>query len=146
MNKLYHALIPGHIYCGGANDIQQMVDEDGISVVIDLRAESTGCAAHQPEVQWVHIPLSDHPALPEEQLYSEAIKAIVDAYQDGQKVAFHCGAGRGRTGTVAAGVLLELKISTTIPEAVALAKSVRPVLNIKPIQYQALGLLYPEPD
>lgn len=66
MSKLYHALIPGHIYCGGANDIQQMVDEDGIDVVVDLRAESTGCAAHQPEVQWVHIPLSDHAEEPED--------------------------------------------------------------------------------
>lgn len=50
MSKLYHALIPGHIYCGGANDIQQMVDEDGIDVVVDLRAEATGCATHHPEV------------------------------------------------------------------------------------------------
>lgn len=146
MSKLYHALIPGHIYCGGANDIQQMVDEDGIEVVIDLRAESTGCAAHQSEVQWVHIPLSDHAEVPEEQLFRDAILAVVDAYQNGHKVAFHCGAGRGRTGTVAAGVLLELKISNTLPEAVERAKSIRPVLNIKPIQYQALALLYPEPN
>lgn len=146
MSKLYHALIPGHIYCGGANDIQQMVDEDGIEVVIDLRAESTGCAAHQSEVQWVHIPLSDHAEEPEEQLFRDAILAVVDAYQNGHKVAFHCGAGRGRTGPVAAGVLLELKISNTLPEAVEWAKSIRPVLNIKPIQYQALALLYPEPN
>lgn len=109
MSKLYHALIHGHIYCGGANDIQQMVDEDGIDVVVDLRAEATGCATHHPEVQWVHIPLSDHAEEPEEQLFRDAILAVVDAYQNGHKVAFHCGAGRGRTGTVAAGVLLELK-------------------------------------
>ncbi|CCJ79212.1 hypothetical protein BN135_4326 [Cronobacter muytjensii 530] len=42
--------------------------------------------------------------------------------------------------------MLELKISKTVPEAVERAKSIRPVFNIKPIQYQALGLLYPEPD
>lgn len=143
MSKQYHALIPGHIYCGGVNDIQQMVDEDGIEVVVDLRAESTGCAAHQPEVQWVHISLSDHAEEPEEQLFHKAIFAVVDAYQNGKKVAFHCGAGRGRTGTVAAGVLLELKICKSLPEAVELAKSKRPVLNIKPIQYEALTLLYP---
>lgn len=146
MSKLYHALIPGHIYCGGANDIQQMVDEDDIQVVVDLRAESTGCAATQPTVQWVHIPLNDHAQEPEEQLFHNAILAVVDAYQKGHKVAFHCGAGRGRTGTVAAGVLLELKICKTLPEAVELAKSIRPVINIKPIQYQALDLLYPESD
>lgn len=98
MSKQYHALLPGHIYCGGVNDIQQMVDEDGIEVVVDLRAESTGCAAHQPEVQWVHISLSDHAEEPEEQLFHKAIFAVVDAYQKGEKgcISLWCRQGANR--------------------------------------------------
>jgi hypothetical protein len=46
----------------------------------------------------------------------------VNAYQAGQKVAFHCGGGKGRTGTVAAGTLLALGISKDVDEAEATAK------------------------
>ncbi|HDS9722524.1 TPA: helix-turn-helix domain-containing protein [Klebsiella michiganensis] len=101
------------------------------------------CCSGHPEKC---ISLYSNPSCSSTEPFRDAILAVVDAYQNGHKVAFHCGAGRGRTGTVAAGVLLELKISKTVPEAVERAKSIRPVFNIKPIQYQALGLLYPEPD
>ncbi len=60
MTKPYHELIAGRIYFGGAQDVQQMVDEEQIAVVVDLRAESTACAAEHPELIWVQIPLSDH--------------------------------------------------------------------------------------
>ena len=144
MTKPYHELIAGRIFFGGAQDIQQMADEEQIAVVVDLRAESTGCAASQPELQWVQIPLSDHAEQPEDELFRAAIAAVVEAYQQGQKVAFHCGGGKGRTGTVAAGVLLELGVCKSLAEAAAMAKSIRPVINIKLDQYQALSRLYPE--
>ncbi|MGC8731121.1 MAG: protein-tyrosine phosphatase family protein, partial [Halothiobacillaceae bacterium] len=67
----------------------------------------------------------------------------VSAYRDGKKVAFHCGGGKGRTGTVAAGVLLELGLCSTFAEAEAHAKAIRPVVNIKPDQREALLQLYP---
>ena len=143
MTKPYHELIAGRIYCGGAQDIQQMVDEEQITVVVDLRAESTACAAEHPELVWVQIPLSDHAEQPEDDLFREAIVAVVEAYRLGQKVAFHCGGGKGRTGTVAAGVLLELGLCQTLPEAEAMAKSIRPVINLQPDQRLSLARLYP---
>jgi hypothetical protein len=45
------------------------------------------------------------------------------------------------TGTVAAGVLLELGLCQTLPEAEAMAKSIRPVINIKPDQRLSLMCL-----
>lgn len=143
MTKPYHELIAGRIYCGGAQDVQQMVDEDQVAVVVDLRAESTACAAEHSELVWVQIPLSDHADQPEDDLFREAIVAVVEAYRLGQKVAFHCGGGKGRTGTVAAGVLLELGLCQTLVEAEAMAKSIRPVINIKPDQRLSLARLYP---
>ncbi len=123
-----------------------MVDEEQIAVVVDLRAESTACAAEHPELIWVQIPLSDHAEQPEDELFREAIVAVVEAYRLGQKVAFHCGGGKGRTGTgtVAVGVLLELGVCKTLAEAEAMAKSIRPVINIKPDQRLSLSRLYPE--
>ena len=49
----------------------------------------------------------------------------------------------GCSGTVAAGVLLELGLCQTLPEAEAMAKSIRPVINIKPDQRLSLARLYP---
>lgn len=142
MEKQYHALIEDRIYFGGANDVQQMADEENIDVVVDLREEATGCAASQPHLIWTQIPLGDHALVPESDLFKDAINAVVSAYREGKKVAFHCGGGRGRTGTVAAGVLLELGLCSTLEEAEAKAKLIRPVLSIKPEQRVALEQIY----
>lgn len=143
MQKQYHELIAGRIYFGGAGDIQQIADAERIEMVVDLREESTGCAASNPALIWLRIPLEDNADLPQAELFKDAILAVVSAYRDGKKVAFHCGGGRGRTGTVAAGVLLELGLYSTLDEAEAAAKAIRPVINIKPDQREALELLYP---
>ncbi|WP_425393266.1 hypothetical protein [Cohnella laeviribosi] len=34
-------------------------------------------------------------------MFKQAIDKVVHAYRQGKKVAFHCGGGKGRTGTVA---------------------------------------------
>lgn len=44
---------------------------------------------------------------------------------------------------MAAGVLLELGLCSTLGEAEAAAKAIRPVVNIKPDQREALESLYP---
>lgn len=141
--KPYHALIPGSIYMGGAADVQAMADEEGIQVVVDLREESTGCAARGSDVEWIRIPLGDEAHEPQEEVLQRGIQQVVAAHKAGRKVAFHCGGGRGRTGTVAYGVLLELGLAGSLEEAEAKAKAIRPSLNIKPAQRQALETLYP---
>ena len=76
MNKPYHELIPGRIYFGGAADIQQMVDEEGVEVVVDLREESSGCAASAENVRWLQVSLADHATTPEPALFASAIAAV----------------------------------------------------------------------
>jgi protein-tyrosine phosphatase len=139
----HHQLIADRIYFGAANDVPSMVEQDSVQVIVDLRKESTGCAAYHAGVVWIRIPLDDRPEHDQSALFKEAINAVVTAYQDGKKVAFHCGGGKGRTGTVATGVLLALGLCTTLDEAEAKAKSIRPVLNMKPLQRLALQRLYP---
>ncbi|MCB6184220.1 dual specificity protein phosphatase family protein [Leeia sp. TBRC 13508] len=143
MQKPYQALIPDHIYFGGADDIQQMADEEQIEVVVDLRAESTGCAASNDHLVWQQIPLGDGASALQSELFQEAIQTVVAAYRDGKKVAFHCGGGKGRTGTVAVGVLLELGVCQQLDEAELMAKSIRPLISLKPDQRKALEQLYP---
>ena len=140
--KAYQALIADRIYFGGAKDVVAMVENDKIQVVVDLRAESQACESSDASVTWIKIPLGDNATEPEQPLFAQAIQAVVSAYQQNKKVAFHCGGGKGRTGTVAVGVLLELGICKTIDEAETLAKSIRPVISVKPDQRASLVSLY----
>ena len=143
MEKQYQELIKNSIYFGAASDVQHMVDHEKISVVVDLREEAVCCAASHPDLNWRHIPISDDATQPQTDSFQQAIRAVVSAYQNGEKVAFHCGGGKGRTGAIAAGVLLELGFYQTLDEAEAAAKDIRPVINIKPNQRETLLLLYP---
>lgn len=144
LDNTYQALIADRIYFGGANDVPAMVKNDGIQVVVDLREESQACESSDPAVTWIKIPLGDNATEPEYKLFAQAIQAVVSAYHQDKKVAFHCGGGKGRTGTVAVGVLLELGICKTIDEAETMAKSIRPVINVKPDQRASLEKLYSE--
>lgn len=142
LDKTYQALIADRIYLGGAKDVPAMVENEGVEVVVDLREESQACESSDPSVTWVKIPLGDNATAPEHTLFAQAIQAVVAAYHQEKKVAFHCGGGKGRTGTVAVGVLLELGICKTIDEAEAWAKNIRPVINVKPDQRVSLVRLY----
>ncbi|WP_456290480.1 protein-tyrosine phosphatase family protein [Paenibacillus sp. AK002] len=67
---------------------------------------------------------------------------VVSAFHNGQKVAFHCGGGKGRTGTVAIGTLLAPGEAQTIAEAVEMAKSIRIIIQIKPTQRESLEKIF----
>ncbi len=142
LDKTYQALITDRIYFGGAKDVPAMVENEGVKIVVDLREESQDCESSAPSVTWVKIPLGDNATEPEDKLFAQAIQAVVSAYHQKKKVAFHCGGGKGRTGTVAVGVLLELGLCKTLDEAEAMAKSIRPVINVKPDQRASLTKLY----
>lgn len=142
MQKNYHNLIGDHIFFGGAADVEDMVNNEGIEVVVDLRGEATECAYPHDQLKWIQVPLGDNAQAPQEQLFQEAINHVVEAYKSGKKVGFHCGGGSGRTGAVAVGTLIALGKSTSIDEAEALAKSIRPKVNIRPPQRDALEKLF----
>lgn len=144
LDKAYQALIADRIYFGGAKEVPAMVERDRVQVVVDLREESQACESSDPSIDWLKIPLGDNASESQHELFAQAIQAVVSAYHQKQKVAFHCGGGKGRTGTVAVGVLLELGICKTIDDAEAMAKSIRPVISLKPDQRASLVKLYPD--
>ncbi|OXS54976.1 protein tyrosine phosphatase [Cohnella sp. CIP 111063] len=143
MSNSYHSLHENRIFMGGATDIEAIENHEGIDVVVDLRAEATECAYSDSKAKWVQIPLGDNATESEHVLYKQAIDEIVNAYQVGKKVAFHCGGGKGRTGTVAAGTLIALGLADSVDEAIEIAKGIRPKIDLKPIQREALQRLYP---
>lgn len=142
MQKNYQNLINGKIFFGGAADVADMVKNEGVEVIVDLRAEATECADPNAKVEWVKVPLGDNAEGPQDELFQKAINCVVEAYKSGKKVGFHCAGGGGRAGAVAAGTLMVLGNAATLDEAEAMAKSIRPKVNIKPAQREALEKIF----
>lgn len=142
MRKNYHALIKDRIFMCGADDVQSVVNNENVKFVVDLREEASNCAAVGEGLKWMNIPLVDDPSDSGENLLAEAIAAVTNAYNQGEKVVFHCGGGKGRTGMVAYGTLMALGVAQTLDDAEEQAKRIRPILNIKPAQRLALEKLY----
>jgi protein-tyrosine phosphatase len=146
VNGNYHALVENRIFFGGARDVEAMIKNEQLDVIVDLRGEATGSAYPSEGTQWIQVPLGDNSPVITELLFKKAIEEVVGAYQAGKKVGFHCGAGSGRAGTVAAGTLIALGLATTVSEAEEKAQSIRPIVNMGYAQKAALFKLYPDPE
>ncbi|MGK7377293.1 protein-tyrosine phosphatase family protein [Planococcus sp. 1R117A] len=140
MNKDYQELVKDRIFIGGAADAKNAAETERIDVVVDLRAEVT---EGEYEYLRVHSPIVDNSDEQQDDSVKKAIDQVVDAYNDGKKIYFHCAGGSNRTGTVAIGTLLALGKADSIEEAEAQAKSVREKINVKPPLKESLQRIFP---
>jgi protein-tyrosine phosphatase len=135
----YQELIPKRIYIGGADAIPELLKKEKIDVVYDLRAENA--EEHYDYIR-KHQPIVDN-AENQDESVKQAIDEVINAYESGKNVYFHCSGGKNRTGTVAIGTLLKLGEANSIEEAEAKAKGIRSVINVNPEMKAALGRLFP---
>lgn len=137
-NKKYEALVPGRIFIGGADAIDELLASEEIDVIYDLRAEVNGPL---PSDLSVHQPIVDEAEHQDESI-KNAVSAVMGAYHAGKNVYFHCNTGRGRAGTVATAALLELEQAQSVEEAEQQAKDIRPSINLREPFKDALKRIY----
>ncbi|TQR21760.1 protein-tyrosine phosphatase family protein [Psychrobacillus vulpis] len=135
----YHELIKKRIYIGGADDVDDVLGNEKVDIVFDLRVESPNGSLKDKRV---HSPIIDD-ADQQDTSIKNSIEQVVKAYNEGKNVYFHCQGGSNRTGTVAIGTLLSLGKANTIEEAEEIAKKVRPKISVKPEMKEALKRIFP---
>ena len=135
--KTYQSLVDDRIFIGGVTDVPNAIENEQIDVVYDLRAEVSASSSDISK----HQPIVDDGEFQDESIRT-GVKQIVQDYQDGKKIFFHCNTGRGRAGTMAVATLMELRLANTIDEAEAKVKMVRPEIDVKPQLKEALKRIY----
>lgn len=126
--KTYQALLDGRIFIGGAADAEAMVRDEGCELIIDLRVEATA-PSYTGEAQYIQIGLADGTE-GQEELLKHAIEHVVEAYNEGKKVGFHCAGGRSRAGSVAIGTLVALGHADSYESAEQQVKAIRPEVEV----------------
>ena len=137
--KNYQELVKDRIYIGGADDVEEMMKNEKVDIIFDLRAEAP---TEESKYNRVHSPIVDDADRQDESI-KKSIDHVMNAYNEGKNVYFHCQGGSNRTGTVAIGTLLALGKASTIEEAEEMAKTARPKINVKPEMKEALKRIYP---
>ncbi|MDQ0246669.1 protein-tyrosine phosphatase [Bacillus fengqiuensis] len=140
--KTYQSLHEDKIFIGGQHDVEALISDEKCEVIIDLRAESAIQDNEIGGIKHIHVPLIDQQEGQEQQI-QQAVNKVVEAYKAGKKVAFHCAAGRSRTGSVAIGTLLSLGISSSVEDAEKYVKRIRPEVNIHPLLRQSVQKVFP---
>lgn len=137
-NNIYEELVPNRIFIGGVDAIDNLLANEKIDVIYDLRAEVKGPLSSEISI---HQPIVDD-AEHQDQSIQAAVSEVVKAYKAGKNVYFHCNTGRGRAGTVATAALLELGLANSVDEAEQQAIAIKPTINVKPQFKEALKRLY----
>ncbi|TWU62021.1 tyrosine-protein phosphatase [Crateriforma conspicua] len=105
-----------------------------VASVVDLTCEFTEPIAKRPGVSYLCFPMLDGLGASSERLRTLAAEII----ELPSPVLIHCAQGHGRTGLVAAAVLLVSGKARTAEEAIAMIQSVRPGVELNRMQRSLL--------
>ena len=89
-------------------------------------ADSIGTTCGQLGLAWYHLPVADEqvPLADFDAAWQQASGSILAALRSGQSLAIHCKGGSGRTGLIAARILIEAGVP--LEQAIARVQALRP--------------------
>lgn len=107
----------------GAAALVSLVERDELEL---LGITAIGKQAQRIALDWYHLPIADFraPGPAFEQGWSECGQTILTRLRKGERIMIHCLAGLGRTGTIAARILVELGLPPRA--AIAHVREARP--------------------
>jgi protein-tyrosine phosphatase len=107
----------------------------GVTAIVNMRIHSVYKKARFVGIKYLHLPTVDNTPPSIEDLLTGAT-FIENEINAGGKAYIHCRQGLGRGPTMTLAYLI--KIGTTLPDAMALIKHVRPFINPRPEQLKQL--------
>ncbi|CAM3716688.1 tyrosine-protein phosphatase [Parendozoicomonas haliclonae] len=123
---------------GATTVVTALPDED----MQALNVPELGKAVRDAGLDWFHLPIEDD-AAPEQPFFAAfetALPRLLKKISAGETIAIHCRGGAGRTGLIAAILMLESGID--IDRVIAKVQAVRPVALTPPAQAAFLKSRY----
>ncbi|MEZ9524006.1 cyclin-dependent kinase inhibitor 3 family protein [Enterovibrio norvegicus] len=134
----------------GLTESLEQLQRQGATVIVtainheemaDKNVAALGEETQRLGMQWFHVPIEDDcaPAEDFQNNWKASREALHQAIENGNKVVMHCMGGSGRTGLLAAHLLLER--NWTLEEIVRDVQALRPGAFTKPLQVEYIGTL-----
>lgn len=133
----YHRILP-NLYIGRFT-LSCRIPED-VRCIVDLAAEFPETAKSRKERRYISMPVLDG-WVPTEKQFILLLKTLQTV--EGP-VYLHCAEGCGRSGMVAAGLLMSIGEAKDVEEALAKLRRIRPKIRLEPCQRAFLNRLLPE--
>lgn len=104
-------------------------------------ASSLSTDAEALRLGWFQLPIADEsvPGADFDERWATHLPRILALLNDGQDIAIHCKGGSGRTGLIAARILIACGVP--LPEAVAQVQALRPKAICHPVHVEYLNNL-----
>jgi protein-tyrosine phosphatase/truncated hemoglobin YjbI len=123
-------ILPNQLAGSGQPGLLDSVEADlaflraeGVELIVTLTERQAIAPESAPQLRWLHFPIDDM-RTPTPRACLEVCSAIVSSIEGGARVLVHCKAGLGRTGMVAACVLVTM--GRTAAEALGAVRRVNP--------------------
>ncbi len=100
-NRLEHEI--ASLKRQGVDVLVSLLTEDEVDE-LELQEEAAWC--EEKGIEFISFPIPDRGVPPDDNAFRHFLQTLLDRLADGKSVAIHCFAGIGRSGLVAAGVLI----------------------------------------